>query len=451
MSSNATNATSTTSTTSTSKATSPTTANDNKVGMDRKIVKKHFLSKKIMLALSAIVVIGVLAQAYLPNDQGKTFSIGQSRLIISNVKSGTFEDFIPVRSRVTPLKTLYLDAVEGGRVEKVLVEDGTILAPGQAIVLLSNTQLQLDVMRNEAAVTEQLNNMRSIELSLEQNRLSHKRNLVDFDYQIKRLTRKVAREQAVYQSGSISGSVLSDSEDLLEYNHKRRVLTLESQKTDALMQEQQLSFLKATGERLEKSLVFARQNMDNLNMKAPVAGKLSGFDVEVGQSISRGERIGQIDDPSAFKLKAGIDEFYLERVSLNQQASITRNGEDYPLTIAKIYPQVNNGQFQVDLTFTGKQPTGIRRGQTMQTKLTLGDSSQVLLIPNGAFYQDTGGNWVFVVTDDGKQAVKRNVRLGRKNNRYIEVLEGLQANEQVITSPYASFKEMDTLKLDKQS
>ncbi|MDN3651485.1 efflux RND transporter periplasmic adaptor subunit [Thalassotalea ponticola] len=415
--------------------------------MDRKIAKKSKPWGKISLALLAVGSIAVVSNLYSAQTTGKSLQVAQQNITISSVSYGTFEDFIPVRAKVTPLKTVYLDAVEGGRVEKVLIEDGAIVSKGQPIVKLSNTQLQLDVMRNEAAVTEQLNNMRSIELSLEQNKLSHKRNLIEIDYQIKRLTRLVERERVIFAKGSISDNALRDNEDLLEYYKNRRQVTLESQKTDNLMQAQQLAFLRETNQRLEESLVFARANMENLNMKAPVAGKLSGFDIEVGQSIQRGERIGQIDDPSAFKLQASVDEFYLERIDLGQPATLHRNGAEFTLTISKIYPQVNNGQFRIDLTFDDHQPQGIRRGQSLQTKLTLGDPSEVALIPNGAFYQDTGGNWVFVVSADGSVATKRNVTLGRRNNRFIEVLDGLDVGEQVITSPYSSFIDMSRLDL----
>lgn len=415
--------------------------------MDRKITKPKFNYKKLLPLSLVIAIIAIAVYVYPSINSSTTFAVENQRLTVSTVQPGVFEDFIPVRTRVVPLKTVYLDAIEGGRVEKILIEDGAIVSKGQPIVQLSNTQLQLNVMRNEAAVTEQLNNMRNTELSLEQNRLSHKRNIIDLNYQIKHLTRRLEREKTIFSNGSIATSQIDETRDLLEYNQQKLSLTLESQKTDAMMQEQQLTFLKETGYRLEQSLQFARENMENLNMKAPVAGKLSGFDIEVGQSINRGERIGQIDDPTSFKLEANIDEYYLERIDIGQKATITHNQKDYYLTINKVYPDVKNGQFRVDFTFGEHQPGGIRRGQTLQAKLTLGDDSNVLLIPNGAFYQDTGGHWIFVVSEDGTKAFKRSIKLGRKNNRYIEVIEGLDSNEKIITSPYSSFKEMDSLNL----
>ena len=367
--------------------------------------------------------------------------------MISPVISGLFEDFIPMRGRVTPLKTVYLDVIEGGQVEQKLIEDGAMVEAGDLIVVMNNTSLQLDVSRNEAMVTEQLNNMRTIELQLEQNRLQHKRNLVEMDYQIKRLNRQVARLQNLDNAGVATKSQLENALDELEYFTNLRTVTLESQATDARLQETQLDFLQTSGAQLKQNLVLARKNLDALNVRAPLDGKLSGLDVEIGQSIQRGGRLGQIDDPDSFKLRAFIDEFYLGRVDIGQEAQFDKDGRHFETRISKIYPEVNNGQFEIDLLFEGAEPEGIRRGQTIQARLTLGDSASALLIPNGAFYQDTGGSWMCVVSSDGNEAIKRNVRLGRRNSRHIEVLEGLELGEEVVTSPYSSFKEMDRLQL----
>lgn len=416
-------------------------------GMDRRIEKKKKPWKMAGIIVAVMAVAGLLWMLIEDASGGRTFRVNESRIVISTVAEGTFEDFIPIRGRVTPLKTVFLDAIEGGRVEAVMVEDGAMMKQGEMIVRLSNTGLQLDVTRNEALVTEQLNNMRTIELQLEQNRLSHKRNLVDINYEIKRLTRLVERERELIRTEAISQAQIDQTEDELEYFINRRDVTLESQATDARLQEAQLASLKTAGEQLERNLSYAQKNLDALNVRAPVDGKLSGFNVEVGQSIARGGRLGQIDDPDNYKLTANIDEFYLGRVDLGQEAVFERGGRDYRMTVAKIYPQVTNGQFEVDLVFANGQPDDIRRGQTLQTKLTLGDATKASLIPNGAFYQDTGGNWIFVVTADGSQAVKRPVRLGRRNSRFIEVIEGLEIGERVVTSPYSSFVDMDRLRL----
>ncbi|REL27788.1 efflux RND transporter periplasmic adaptor subunit [Thalassotalea euphylliae] len=412
-------------------------------GMDRKIAKQKSPWPKFVWGGVAIGILVWLLAGISGQTGGKMLSVSSQRVVISAVSRGTFEDFIPVRGRVAPAKTLFLDAIEGGRVERILVEDGAALEAGDLIVELSNASLQLSVLGNEARVAEQLNNMRSIELSLEQNRLRHKRNLIDIEHQIKLLTRQVAREQELVTSGAVSQSQFDDTRDTLQWYKNQREVTLESQASDTRMQESQLAFLKQTGERLESNLAISRENLENMKVRAPVSGKLSGFNIEVGQSIGRGERLGQIDTPNDYKVTAFIDEFYLGRVDIGQAAVF----EQYPLTISKIYPQVQNGQFEVDFTFSGEQPNGIRRGQTVQTKLTLGDASKALLLPNGAFYQDTGGKWVFVVSDDGSEAVKRSVRLGRRNNQFIEVLDGLEQGERVITSPYSSYRDIERLVL----
>ncbi len=313
--------------------------------------------------------------------------------------------------------------------------------------MLSNTNLQLEVLGREAAVTEQLNNMRTIELQLEQNRLAHKRNLVEIDYQIVRLNRSIERQRELAAKDLVSQSTIDELQDELTYYQNRRAVTLESQATDARLQEQQLAQLREANDSLLASLDFARKNLDDLNVRAPVAGKLSGFNIEVGESIVRGGRLGQIDDPDAYKLSVQIDEYYLGRVDLQQVAIAEHNRGEYEARVSKIYPQVNNGQFEVDMLFDA-EPVDLRRGQTLQLRLTLGDNTDAVLIPNGSFYQETGGNWVFVVSPDGTEAIRRTVRLGRRNTDFIEVLDGLEPGEKVITSPYTSYVGMDRLTLD---
>jgi len=416
-------------------------------GMDRRVEKKTPLSRKLMYAAAGLLMLlfaGWLVSTLLA---GRSLSVNSERIGVSEVSIGTFEDFIPLRGRLVPRSTVYLDAVEGGRVEEILVEDGAVVDAGDPIVRLSNTNLQLEVLGREAAVTEQLNFMRTLELQLEQNRLAHKRNLVEIDYQITRLTRSIGRQRDLAAKELVSQSTLDELQDELTYYQNRRAVTVESQTTDARLQEEQLRQLRSASTQLETSLALARRNLDDLNVRAPVAGKLSGFDVEIGESIERGGRLGQIDDPDGYKLNARIDEFYLGRVDIGQTASVTHNGRELQLQVAKIYPQVNEGQFEVDMTFD-EQPAGLRRGQTLQLRLTLGDNSDAILIPNGSFYQETGGNWVFVVAPDGSEAIKRTVRLGRRNTDYIEVLDGLEPGEKVITSPYTSFAGMDRLVLD---
>ena len=417
--------------------------------MDRRVEKKASYGR---LAAYLAGGVAVLLFAWWFVDTilgGRSLSVNAQRITVSSVSTGTFEDFIPLRGRLVPRSTVFLDAIEGGRVEQILVEDGTMVEVGDLIAVLSNTNLQLEVLGREAAVTEQLNNMRTIELQLEQNRLSHKRNLIEIDYQITRLSREIARQRELIAKNLVSQSTVDQLQDELTYYENRREVTLESQATDTRMQEQQLLQLRDAGEQLQAGLGFARKNLEDLSVRAPVAGKLSGFNIEIGQSIARGGRLGQIDDPDGYKLNARIDEYYMGRVDLQQHATAENNGRTVDLQVSKIYPQVNEGQFEVDMMFA-EQPDGLRRGQTLQTRLTLGDNTDAMLIPNGAFYQETGGNWVFVVAPGGREAIKRDVRLGRRNTSFIEVLEGLEPGEQVITSPYTSFVGMDRLSLDDE-
>jgi len=418
------------------------------VAMDRQIEQRRWTPARIAGLLAGLAAIALIALWLSTSGGGRALQVDSGRIALSTVTRGTFEDFIPIRGSVTPRRTVFLDSIEGGRVDEKRVEDGALVEAGEIVAVLSNTALQLDVTRNEALAMEQLNNMRTIELQLEQNRLEHKRNLVEIDYQIIRLQREIERVEGLAARGVAAQSQLQDARDELQYYRNRRTVTLESQAADARLQEAQLGFMRENTQRLEQNVMFARRNLDALNVRAPVTGKLSGFDIEVGQSISRGGRLGQVDDPENFKLRANIDEFYLGRVQIGQAAVFEKNNERHELTVTKLYPQVNNGQFEVDLLFSDEEPSGIRRGQTLQLKLTLGDAAEALLIPNGAFYQDTGGNWIFVVTDDNSEAVRRTVRLGRRNSRFIEVLDGLEEGERVVTSPYTSYLDMQRLKLN---
>ena len=417
-------------------------------GMDRVVEKKTPLSRKVGYGIAALLLLAVGWWLVSTLLEGRSLSVDSQKISVSTVTRGTFEDYIPLRGRLVPRSTVYLDAIEGGRVEQVLVEDGAMVEAGEPIAILSNTNLQLVVLGREAEVTEQLNFMRTLELQLEQNRLSHKRNLVEIDYQITRLNRSIDRQRGLAEKDLVSQSTIDELEDELKYYQDRRAVTLESQATDARLQEQQLSQLRIAGEQLRSSLDFARKNLDDLNVRAPIAGKLSGFNIEVGQSIERGGRLGQVDDPNGFKLNVRIDEYYLGRVDLQQVAVAEHNNRKFDMQVTKIYPQVNNGQFEVDMTFQ-KEPVGMRRGQTLQLRLTLGDNTGALLIPNGSFYQETGGNWIFVVSPDGREAVRRPVRLGRRNTGFIEVIDGLEAGERVVTSPYTSYSGMDRLSLDE--
>ena len=416
--------------------------------MDR-VIERSGLPGWTKWAAGGAALLVTLLVFWLYAPRGDTQTVNAARLTISPVTNGTFEDFIPLRARVTPLLTVYLDAIEGGRVDKVLVEDGANLGQGQLIAVLSNAELQLSVLARQTEVEQQINNMRSQELALSQSRLANQRAVLEASLAADKARRQYERERPLAERGFVASKQFDDTRDQARYESERLAVLRRSQATDERLQGSQLAQQRASSASLRSSLGVARASLEALNLRAPVAGQLSGFNIQVGQSLSRGERLGQIDSPGRNKLMAGVDEFYLGRVQLGQAASIELAGKTYPAKVTKIYPQVQNGQFQVDLQFTGGEPSGIQRGQTLQAKLTLGDPVPAKLIPNGAFYTETGGNFVFVVSPDSTSALKRPVRLGRRNTQSIEVLEGLDPGERVITSPYTGFADKDRLDLSQ--
>ena len=414
--------------------------------MDR-TVERRGLSRNVKIAIAGVgIVLAILLfWWFAPRAGSQTVAI--DRLTISQVKTGTFEDFIPLRARVTPLLTVYIDSIEGGRVDKVLVEDGADVVAGQPIAVLSNADLQLSTLARQTEVEQQINNMRSQELALSQTQLTNERSILDAELALTTARREYEREAPLAAKGFVSGKQFGDTRDNYDYQQRRLATLKRGQASDQRLQTSQLQQQRQAMRSMNSGLDIARANLDALNLRAPVSGKLSGFSIQIGQSLQRGERIAQIDSPGRNKLQAGVDEFYLGRVQINQTALVDWNGKTYRARVTKIYPQVQNSQFQVDLQFTGDEPQGIQRGQTLQARLTLGDPAPAKLLPAGAFYNDTGGNWVFVVAPDGGSAVKRQVRLGRRNPDFIEVLDGLDPGERVITSPYTGFADKDRLDL----
>ncbi len=416
--------------------------------MDRPLQKSGFARAKVWSG--ALAGLGALAGAWLmlSNQPGNTLDVVHSRLTLSTVTAGTFEDFIPVRGTVTPLKTVYLDAIEGGRIEKIHIEDGALVKKGELLFDLSNTKLQLDVISREAQVTEQINNLNTLKLQFERNRLDHKRNLIEIDYKLLQLKRDLKRKSGLLRKGAIPKVEVERIQDELQYLRALRRVTRESQVSDARLSSSQMVILGESVDTLRTNLKFARGNLENLYIKAPVAGKITAISAEVGQSLARGQRLGQVDSPGRFKITAWVDEFHLGRLVIGQQTDLTHDNEEYALWVTKLYPRVKNGQFKVDLKFAGEQPAGLQNGQTLHMKLMLGAAEQALMVPNGSYYQDTGGKWVFVVTPDGTHAVRRPVEFGRRNTRFVEILGGLKVGERVITSPYSNYMSVDNLLLE---
>jgi HlyD family secretion protein len=343
------------------------------------------------------------------------------------------------------LVTVYLDAVEGGQVQKKLVEDGAQVSQGQMLAVLSNAELQLSTLEKQAEVEQQLNNMRSQELALANTRSANLRDLNQAQTDLAKARRQYDLYKPLAEKGFVSSKTFNDARDDLHYQTSRlEILKRTIAQTEA-MQTSQLRQLRIAASSLNSSMGVAQSSLGQLNIRAPVAGQLSGFDIQLGQSLQQGERIGQIDSAGGDKLQADVDEYYLGRVALGQTATADIDGKTYKLKVAKVYPQVRNGQFQIDLLFDGPEPASMQRGQTIQAKLTVGDSAKALLIPNGAFFNDTGGAWVFVVDKGGNSATRRQVQLGRRNTDFIEVLGGLEPGERVITSSYGGLTDKDHL------
>jgi HlyD family secretion protein len=415
-------------------------------GMD-KVVERKGLRKELKIAIVVALVALAAAAFYFMAPTANSQTIAAERVTISEVRRGRFDDFLPLRARVEPSVTVFLDAVEGGRVEQRMVEDGAVVQAGQLLAVLSNSDLQLNVLARQTEVTQQINSMRSQELSLSQTRLANQRALIEADLQAQQARRQYETQRPLAARGYVSQKQFQDSRNIYNASRERVTILRRQQATDERLQSSQLAQLRASTAALNQSLQLARASLDALNLRAPVSGQLTSFSIQVGQSFNRGERLGQIDSAGSNKLRAQVDEFYLGRVAEGQIASAEVGGRPYRMRVSKIYPQVRNGAFEIDLNFVGGEPANLQRGQTVQIRLTLGDPSPALLIPAGAFYNDTGGNWVFVVAPDGGSAVKRPVRLGRRNSEFIEVLGGLQPGERVITSPYTGFAERDRLDL----
>jgi len=414
-------------------------------GMDRLIEQKR-LPRWAMFAAAGVVLL-LLVLAWFLAPRGNRQTVPLDRLTISEVRNGTFDDFLPLRSLVTPLLTVYLDAVEGGRIDKILVEDGAYVKKGQLLAVLTNADLQLSTLRSQTDVAQQIYNLQLTELSREQTRSQNNQAVTAAENEYAKARRLYDLQVPLAQRGFVAGKVFNDTRDDLQAAQRRLADARATQAAENRLQSNQLSQMRATARTLQNALGIARTNLDQLNLRAPVDGQLSAFSIQIGQSMSRGERLGQIDSPGHNKLRAQVDEFYLGRVQPGQIATVDYAGKTYKLKVARIYPQVKNGIFEADLWFVGTEPQGIQRGQTLQAKLTLGDPTPARLLPNGAFYNDTGGQWVFVVAPGGGSAVKRQVRLGRRNADFIEVLDGLEPGEKVVTSPYTGLADKDRLDL----
>jgi HlyD family secretion protein len=415
--------------------------------MDRKIEKKKWPPKKIATyAGIALIAIIITFQLFL-SDKSSRLNVNQERLVISTVHHGEFQEFIPVIGTVIPIKTIYLDAVEGGTVEQIYLEAGSFVNQGDPILKLTNTNLLLDIMYREAELFQQSNNLRNTRLAMEQNALIIKAQLLDLEFELKKSYRDYNNQKSLVEQNLIATQEFETTKDEYEYLNDKLELTLQSYHQDSVFREIQLEQLETSLVRMENNLKIVKQNMGNLILKAPVTGQLTSRNAEIGESKTRGERLGQIDVLDGFKLLIAVDEYYISRISIGQKGTFTFAGKEHELRVGKVYPEVLNGRFEVDMEFVTEEPDGIRRGQSQHIRLELGDPGEGLLLARGGFFQKTGGQWVYLIDESGEFAVKQPIRLGRQNTEVFEVLTGLNPGDRVITSSYDSYGDVDKLLL----
>ncbi len=413
--------------------------------MDKKLEKKKFTWQKIAL-LGGIVAAAALLFSAIWRDAGKSkLNVETERLLLDTIHKGVFQEFIPVTGIVQPIKTVFIDAVEGGRVEEKFVEDGAMMKQGQPILRLSNPDLQLNYLNQEANTVSQINQIRNTSLLMEQQSLSLRDQALDVEYQLDLFSKRTQRNAELYQGKVIAKVDKEETEDQYEHLQRRKAMLRKTIEKDSLFHILQQDQMNNSLDLMKRNLAIARQSLDNLIVKAPFDGQLSGLTSELGELINQGENIAQIDDLTNFKIRARIDEFYISRIFIEQEGSFQFAGKTYNLRIKKIYPQVANGAFEADLVFTGEAPEAIKRGQTVSIKLELSAEEQGLLLARGSFYQKTGGNWVYVLEPGSNVAHKLDIKVGRQNPNFYEVLEGLQPGDIVIVSSYDNFGEKDEL------
>ena len=420
-------------------------------GMDRKVEKPRFSPKRIALGVGILLFGGLCGYALLADFGIRKLHVKRDRLTISPVEFGPFQEYIPVRGTVLPLHTVYLDALERGQVEQVFVEEGASVAAGDPLLRLANPDLELNVLQQEAELERSREELRNGRLTMEQDLLRSRKALLEIEYQLAINKRNFERYENL--SAEDLTAILSRQEyerlrDEYEYSVRRMALTQQTQTQDSLLAASKVVQLVSAVERMERNLQIVRGRLDNLTVRAPVSGQLTTLEAEVGESKGTGVRLGQIDRIDGFKVRAVIDEHYIGRVGRGQRGQFDSGDAPYSLAIRKIYPEVKDGQFEVDLEFEREAPEGIRRGQTLHIRLELGDLEETVQVTRGGFYQATGGHWAYVLDAAGERATRRSIALGRQNPRVYEVLEGLEPGEQVITSSYETFGEnMDVLVL----
>jgi len=413
--------------------------------MDRQIEKKRWTFKRIVGIGGAFLLVCVIFYSFIFSEGGNRLNVDASKIGISTVWIGEFQEFIPVDGSVQPKITIRLDAIVGGVVEKKYLEGGILVKKGDTILKLSNNDLLQSFVREETQAFILVNNVQTTKLSLQRNQFELRRILTELDFQIDQAKDAFQRGKPLYEDKIISEQEYLNLKREYDRLESRRKIQIESNRFDSLNAVFQIAQAEETLSRTKQNLQMIKSNLDNLYITAPIDGQLSSVQVQVGESIRPGQNIGQIDDVDGFKVRATIDEHYISRIYSNLKGSFDFASGKYELVITKVYPEVNSGIFSVDLEFTGNIPSGIRRGQTLQIKLQLSENITAMQIPRGSFFQTTGGNWIFVVDASESFATRKAIKLGRQNPRNYEVLEGLQPGEKVVISSYEGYADKDRL------
>ncbi|MBC8155478.1 MAG: efflux RND transporter periplasmic adaptor subunit [Bacteroidetes bacterium] len=413
--------------------------------MDRALPKRFWTPQRSALIGGGVLLGSLLAYSFIFADHRSKLNVEKDKITVSPVSTGPFEDFIVVTGVVQPLKTIRLDAIEGGYVTQKLVEGGGMVNQGEVLLKLENQNLKLSFLQSETEANRLVNDLQNTRQRLRVERYTLRKTLSDLDYQTEQAKDTYERQLTLYKDKVVSEQDYLKAKRDYDKLVEQRKIEIESQKYQEDNSKLQIQQLEGTLQRTQRNVALWQQTLDNLVVKAPVSGQLSSIDVEVGSNINRGQNIGQIDDVNGFKMRVGVDEHYLNRIFPGLAGSFEFNGKTYNLEIKRVYPEVRSGRFDVDMVFVKGAPTGIKRGQSSPIQLELGKAANATLIPVGGFFSDTGGNWVYVVDRSGKRAVKRSITLGRKNPEYFEVLTGLQPGEQVITSSYENFGDNEVL------
>ena len=415
--------------------------------MDIPLEKKRFDTKKILMITGGVLILALIIYVFISTSGASRLNVEKERISIATAQEKAFQENIPVNGVVLPITTIYLDALEGGRVEEKYVEDGAVMKKGEPILRLSNTDLELSLVNQETQVYNLLTQMQISQNNARQNTISKLNQYTDVESSLTEAKRLYELNKRLYEKGAIGKQDFIKSENDYNYQKERMKLSKQILKQDSLSTKQETQQAQSSYARTQNALALMRQKVNDLVVRAPVDGQLTSLDAEIGESKSKGERLGQLDVLSGFKVRVDVDEHYISRIYTGQTGSFPFNGKRYSLTIKKVYTQVNNGRFQVDMEFNDGAPEGIRRGQTVQMRIALSDEKQALLIPKGGFFQETGGNWIFKVNENGNKAYKTDITLGNQNTEYYEVLSGLQPGDKVITSSYDNYGDIQELVL----